>query len=1149
MADLFKVRRNVSRMVDQGAPDTDIDEYVRAEGTSLGELKAHKARFGASGIENLDFGKPKEDVRRQIAEIPESARPEALKRWADTAVAKERDDQGALAPLPTRMPIVTPLAQRAGAAVSAGINALSGGSYGRPYDEALAFEQARLRAAEAAHPTLSTVGHVASTFSLPMPAPAASLTGRMMQNALYGGGISAAEDAFDAEGGAADKAAAAGQGFVRGAVTGAVLTPAIEGGARALGAGNALAKRALGISPAQRAENAARLQELKDAGITNPLGTIVSEGRIQDATGRGLASSVFGRDLREAAAQNIDQGVEAAQRALQTRAMHAPVADNAADVQRLLRRNLTEYSIPSRELEQMSAAEIERLTGPLSETGFRPPRPVVQPIPPEPVAPVAPRRVTPQDVNVSDVPLPPRPEIKPNYPRFEDVAIPPEMQKAVSEAEIALRQHQEELAKVTRPQIEAAARKHGITSDDVLRVALEQQKKVEAELAALEAKAKERGYPSLRVAQGMEAKYGRGSSEFTPKEQYHPLHQQALALEDAASRSETLTQALEQARNAAAQARSETWRTAARKAYDEEATRANAEYGRASSQARQKAIDDALAKAQADENARVAAMNAQARTRAEAEAKRATAEAQQRADAEWANTPSGFRLGRTKETYPTEYSAAEERISRPDVMPQFRRNPLGGRNMGQEATTAVERLINDIGLEARQASRLPGYKGRIWEKSGEMNPGLKAHLEELFGPDVSLQIENLATKRQLNQFPPGPQGIRKLLTSVGDAARQAEKPLLPGMTRTADAAALRRLEGALQADMYRFMREAGPKGERAAQMTQDMRAQYADFINQMRRPLGKLIGTDAKPVEAIAAADRLGQAFADGNLQTIRPFMRVLMEKGEVGTPERAVATVIQHMTNGAKSIPDFMKGFGAISRDTRNEIFVTPGLKSLRTQLESLEKVLPRLERYEKAVNQGGALDLSSRGNLTLGIAAFMHWPTALLTAGGSHLLARFMASPRYVNWLTRTPNVSNPAQMRAHMRQLVLMANNDKDLGDAVRDAVGDMVMPKAKAGVVPGRESATNTPDDRMPAIREDLGPVTKPGDVPSDVAAGVSEIKDRLKLPDKDAARLDDLLWTDEFADMMVDIDVMSPGSARTARVRHMMQRLEDLVRSP
>ena len=176
--------------------------------------------------------------------------------------------------------------------------------------------------------------------------------------------------------------------------------------------------------------------------------------------------------------------------------------------------------------------------------------------------------------------------------------------------------------------------------------------------------------------------------------------------------------------------------------------------------------------------------------------------------------------------------------------------------------------------------------------------------------------------------------------------------------------------------MYRFMEEAGPQGVRAAAMTRDMRHAYAtEYLQELRRPLSKLFGSQDKPVDPIAAMDRLSAAARDGNLTLLRPFMRVLREKGSQTDPERAVAALIQHMTGNVGSLSEFVKGFGQISQESRSVLFQGSRGVALRRELERFERIFPRLQRYENAVNQGGGLDLTSRGNMLLGAWAVANW------------------------------------------------------------------------------------------------------------------------------------------------------------------------------
>ena len=55
MADIAKVKRNIQKMIDQGAPESDIDAYVASEGTTPEELQAKPqtdkvAPYGLNGL-------------------------------------------------------------------------------------------------------------------------------------------------------------------------------------------------------------------------------------------------------------------------------------------------------------------------------------------------------------------------------------------------------------------------------------------------------------------------------------------------------------------------------------------------------------------------------------------------------------------------------------------------------------------------------------------------------------------------------------------------------------------------------------------------------------------------------------------------------------------------------------------------------------------------------------------------------------------------------------------------------------------------------------------------------------------------------------------------------------------------------------------
>jgi hypothetical protein len=52
MADIDNVKRNIQRMIDQGAPEADIDSYVASEGLTADQLRAHKPGKSIGGFVN-----------------------------------------------------------------------------------------------------------------------------------------------------------------------------------------------------------------------------------------------------------------------------------------------------------------------------------------------------------------------------------------------------------------------------------------------------------------------------------------------------------------------------------------------------------------------------------------------------------------------------------------------------------------------------------------------------------------------------------------------------------------------------------------------------------------------------------------------------------------------------------------------------------------------------------------------------------------------------------------------------------------------------------------------------------------------------------------------------------------------------------------
>ena len=1082
MADLAKIKRNVGRMVEQGAPETDIDTYIGSEGVTLDDVRAFKG------------GKISPEVESSVAKRKDGS--DFGLRLADTL------SFGAFTPVTS--------------AVTAGVKTAGKALMGRQTDfvgdykheRDVQDELIRRGRAEAGIPgTIAEIGasipfmgyRAAGTAGELLPAvagPVKNFLGQAVDAAKAGAAYGGVYGFNSARGGVEEHAAnTAGH-----AATGAVLGPVLQGGVRAASeVPNMLGTAWRGVTGRTApnvANNNARASEFTDAGV-QAFGPEVGGG-VSRFVGRGLANSVAGNSLRGEAAGTIDDITRNAQNILARQTDGAPVNDLGAGIQGSLRRNLAEHSIPSAEINRMQS--LEGITGRMGESGFAPPPPNVPPIPPRPVAPVRAAEINPDQVQFEMVQ--PRPvqrgEVKPTYPKPEDVA-PPE--KLVREIETFQRDY-------------AGASADAMTANRRFEEAVARTGKDPAEVEAW-----------------MRTPAGRG--RYGPE--VATAYEDAMRANEAANR---LRLGLEVRQRAAELERDKAWRESVKTAHSRaeadveanyigERARSTREASQATKAAREKAIREAQMRADAD----AAAETARLRAEAIAEAEAATERARQKAMADYnATAPkAGFTPGQSRESYPTEFAAAYEQAAR--VTPEYRMNPMGGPTAeGRALKTETRNIVDSLADEAHRRLHM---KGKPFDEAGSVTPEFEAYLKSRLGNEIGHRIAELSRTR------PGhdaltPRGLKELRSEIRAAAERAEKPPYPEQARTAEAAALRRLHGALTEDMSTFAKASGgpaPRfttetmageyvgpqstkignlppsdrtvylkpehmdrltgstmppdtkgrlpatrsyeidgkaialkrndvgevdratrvpfsdkpevglrpmqtwtegnnvgrvhygspittraqspGEHGAAITSAVDRAYAEHMNEIRKPLGKLFGGNVEPVKAM---DMLLKAAEVGDLSKLRPFMRVMTEKDN---PTKAAAAIVTHATNGAKTMREFRDGMALISKESRDVLFATGEGRALRTQLEKLENLAGKMAPYEKAIAKAAESGLKVR-DVPLGMMMFYHFiPTVTAYAGASGL-SRFMASPRFVKWLTDTPKMRTPGQINSHVDRL---------------------------------------------------------------------------------------------------------------------------------
>jgi hypothetical protein len=273
--DIAKVKRNIQRMIDQNAPETDIDAYVASEGVTIEQLQGRQAttpqfREGDAStmfLQGASLGLGDEIVAGGVA---------GLRSLYDPRTGE-----------------------------------VMGGNIGQKYDEALDYERKFIEDTRADHPMGSTALEAAGGLSTAiLPMGAAVRGGGMMARggkaAAVGGGIGAAQGFASGEGGFEQRAGNA----VPSAAVGAGLGFASPFLGRAIGAGwNGVANwlSARGVSSPVAVRKI--LETLQRSGMSpqqaqQRLDELGPEGMIGDVN-PGMQAAVGGTAVRDTGAANI----------------------------------------------------------------------------------------------------------------------------------------------------------------------------------------------------------------------------------------------------------------------------------------------------------------------------------------------------------------------------------------------------------------------------------------------------------------------------------------------------------------------------------------------------------------------------------------------------------------------------------------------------------------------------------------------------------------------------------------------------------------------------------------------------------------------------------------------------------------------------
>jgi hypothetical protein len=1054
--DIPKVKRNIKRMLDQGAPEADIDAYLGTEGVTLEQL----------GGRDIPKGKPAPGSPESFNPERTDWTPEMREAYAGRQEFRKKiEEQGGSGMRPgyARRALHSTLLG-GGDELAAGIQTIietpfKEGGFRDRFNQNWAAEQADLdRMYEDTDGALGVAADVAgglATGGAPRslarnamlraaaPALPAARPGLVRQaahlagtGAAWGGGHSFLSE----EGSVADRLEAVPSGMAQGATY-----------ALGIGAGLKLLGSARSRLRARRerlaADAQARRQEFDDAGV-EVFGPAISDSPTVQRSAQGLGGTIVGTPLQEGASRSIT-GVQTRLNDMISRETGGtPPVQLAEELQGTLEHNLTQRNLQG--VNDMSTEQLQDITGLSLPDRHRPPPIRVEPAQPRNVEPLSPEAYL-DEVGRA---VPEADPVAPNPVRREDYNYRPETipESAVDSGLPEARAYNQALLEV---------RKHINEHNSAVDI-----------LATREA-------DLLREAEaiGMKIHQGKGERFITLPDNPGPEHrmftrrfqawqQERVPLENRIYKAQKFAERarlrFDDAEKALMEARKSRQLTAQseadsrslsreesdyRAAVERENQRANDKRALATQRAREEAIEAARPTAIQDAARRTEELRAQAAddARRETETRRQAAERQQQDELaiRRQNANTTVEVGRRADlTYPDEFDAAYAMSKR--HAPPVQRNPLGSKN--EVPRTNTVRVLEEIAEQARNAGKLPGYKrGQLFDDGGRLRSDFVEYLRPHLGDENLESLLYFSERRAKGQFVPSVNNLHLNRTEIGrEIGEHARTGSGMGRPRNADHALLSRLYQALDEDINAF-RNAAPGGEQASAIRQSLDAAYRQHQEEIRAPLARLFGRNITPETAMEQISRSAQGR---NLNLVDAYMRVMSEKGN---PQRAAAAVIQHMTRNARTMTEFLDELARITPETRDVLFRGNRGREYRAELERLEAVGRRLSPYERMSRGPRGFDLSNLAaasrptNLLAAAGLYFHFWPAMVSMAGAGGIARFLSSPRYVRWLTELPRATagglSTERAAHHLARLVNITADDEETGDAILRAVFPM------------------------------------------------------------------------------------------------------------
>lgn len=746
---------------------------------------------------------------------------------------------------------------------------------------------------------------------------------------------------------------------------------------------------------------------------------LVSENALMRWAVPHLVDSPVGGPLADQATRAVKSVDNQLNRLLATDGARPTAAESGQMVQEVLRGNLTRESMP--DVRSLPPERLQDLSGVAPGPAYNPRPPQVEPRRTQ-VEPVTPDSYL-AEVGGRVKPVEPRrAEVMPQYRTvaIDEIMPPPEIRSREMMMANELRRIEDAHAALMKewgPQVDSLKRVKGVWS------------------AGRDFDNQWLGSPVI------------GAQRDRANQMHDQISELALQHQRISSELETLRAGWEQQRpklHAEAQARANTQaeiEAAKRSAIQQRDF--SAEAARETERLRQAAIEAERPRAQAEAERLTQQRRDQLAAIDRRETERLQAEADAKFNAELAarkgdTTP--FQLGRSAESYPTEFAAAYEQVAR--NAPKGSTPALGRKNDPEQ--TSVGRLIDEFGAELRRAGKLAGYKGGPFADDGRIKPELVRELKSRLGTDVAKTLLYHSEVRATGHFTSGVRGLHDFRTEVGRAIREIKKSKYSPSPRGEDEALLARLYKALDEDITAFASRAGEEGQAFLRQRGEIDRAYEQYINEMRRPLSRIYGDKVSPEQAI---QKLADAarVEGGDIKLLRAAYRVVNDKGD---PLRLTKSILTQASNG-EGLQGFLVGYRSLSPEAKSLLFSSSEGREFRASIDRLAGIAQRLEPYMSAVDRNGAINLRelTRGkNMLFGAGLYFNFATTIGLAAGGLALSHALASKRFAKWLSAVPGTARngveTSAFRQHMARLGAIAAQDQAIAPQIMWAINSVL-----------------------------------------------------------------------------------------------------------